>query len=144
MVKFAGGQVTVDLDGDGERVRVTDAEGQLQSESWCPSEFGTFDQLHSFFADFKAALISGDSRRVAELVRYPLRVNDVHRMTIKNKAQLLRRYAQVFTAPVLSDIRTAEPAAIFCRHGAAMIGSGAVWVSGNNGRVAVEVVNTGR
>jgi hypothetical protein len=78
---------------------------------------------------------------VAELVGYPLRVNGAQKRNIQDRAELLRRYSQVFTAAVIKEIRAAEPAAIFCRDGQAMIGNGAVWVSVEKGRGAVRVVN---
>ena len=144
VITFPGGSVTV-VQADGqERVRITDTNGQLQAESYCPAESGTFDQLRAFFIDFKAAVTSGNSLKVAGLVGYPLRVNGAQKRNIQNRAELRRRYSQIFTAQVIEEIRAAEPAAIFCRDGQAMIGNGAVWVSAEKGRVAVRVVNVSR
>jgi hypothetical protein len=144
VITFPGGSVTVAQADGQERVRITDSNGQLHAESFCPAESGTFDQLRAFFIDFKAAVTSGNSHKVAELVGYPLRVNGAQKKDIKNRAEMLRRYSQVFAAPVLKEIRAAEPAAVFCRDGQAMIGNGAVWVSAEKGRVSVSVVNVSR
>lgn len=141
VIKLADGQVTIDMDAGDERVRITDSKGQVGSESHCPAQYGTYDQFHSFFKDFKAALIAGNSQRVVELVRYPLQVNSTPAKQIKNKAELARQYGQVFSNSVLKDIQAAEPAAIFCSDGRAMLGNGLVWVRGDKGRVAVDVVN---
>ena len=144
VITFPGGSVTV-VQADGqELVRITDSNGQLQAESFCPAESGTYDQLRAFFIDFKAAVTSGNSHKVAELVGYPLRVNGAQKRSIQDGAELRRRYSQVFTAAVLKEMRSAEPAAVFCRDGQAMIGNGAVWVSTEKGRVAVSVVNVSR
>lgn len=58
-----------------------------------------------------------------------------------NKAELARQYGQVFSNSVLKDIQAAEPAAIFCRDGRAMMGNGLVSARRDTGRVAVDVVN---
>lgn len=75
VIKLADGQVTIDMDAEEERVRITDSKGKVGPESHCPAQYGTYDRFHSFFKDFNAALIAGYSQRVVELVRYPMQVN---------------------------------------------------------------------
>lgn len=105
VIKLADGQVTINMDAREERVRITDSKGQVESESHCPAQYGTYDQFHSFFKDFKAALVAGNSQRVVELVRYPLQINSTPGKRIMNKAELTRQYGQVFSNSVLKDIQ---------------------------------------
>ena len=82
-----------------------------------------------FFEQLVRAIDSKDTSTVASLARYPLRVNGKPVMAIAQPADLLRRYAQVFTDDVVKQVRTAVPAEVFCKNGSAMIGDGVVWVS---------------
>jgi hypothetical protein len=42
---------------------------------------------------------------------------------------------------VVSQIRAAVPAKLFCRRGSAMIGSGVIWASRVEGRVLFDSIN---
>ncbi len=145
-IKFSTGQVTVGRDEGGERVEITGLNGEREAVSWC--SYGAYDQFRILFENLKAAAYSGDKRRMAELVSYPLRVNlsgrqsrGVHRLNIRSKADLLRKYPRVFTTAVLKKIEAAEPVAVFCKGDEAMLGDGVVWASSATRQVAVFGVN---
>jgi hypothetical protein len=144
-VKVAGGMVKVEREradeGERDRVTVTGETGALESDSRCPLEFGSYDQFSAFFTRLVRAVVREDTRTVASLARYPLRVNGVEAIDVTNAAELERRYDEIFTPKVIARIRAAVPAKIFCRHDSAMIGHGVVWASAERGRVAFDVIN---
>jgi hypothetical protein len=124
-VKFAGGEITVELGGHTDHVTVKDAKGNMMSESWCDS--GTFDAYLTLFTKFKESAGRGDRMAVVKLVAYPLRVNGKKPINYRAESALLNDYDTVFTPRVLDRIQKAEPAAIFCRDGLGMLGDGVVW-----------------
>jgi hypothetical protein len=143
IVKFPGGQVTIDADRGTEHLIVTDAAGEVLSESWCDSESGSYDELALLFRRFREAVGTGDVAAVAKLVRFPLRVNRDTERKISNSTELVRRYGNLFTRAVVDAIRKAEPDAVFCRSGSAMFGDGVAWAHSAAGRVAIDVLNVG-
>jgi hypothetical protein len=66
---------------------------------------------------------------VVKLVDYPLRVNAKKPLVLQNAAALTTSYDKVFTATVQEKIQNAEPAAVFCRDGRAMLGDGLLWAT---------------
>jgi hypothetical protein len=140
-ITFEGGRVVVVREGNVDHVQITDEQGNLESESWCPLEAGSYDELSTFFRQFVAAVDAGETQAVAALIRYPLQVNGTPRFKVSDRQTLLSRYSDVFTPDVVSKIRSAAPEAIFCRNGQAMIGDGVIWVHSEKGRVAVDTVN---
>jgi hypothetical protein len=136
VIEFAGGRTTVDSLGDADHVLVQDKKGNTTSESWCNSaRFGDYFVL---FIRLKDAVMGGENDAVLGLVDYPLRVNDPKRpLLLKTAASLSKNYSKVFTAQVQQRIRTAEPAALFCKDGQAMLGDGVIWAN----RSGVAVLN---
>ena len=49
VISFSGGRVVVERQDDVDHVTVLDIAGTLQSESWCPLESGSYDELSTFF-----------------------------------------------------------------------------------------------
>ena len=145
-IKAAGSVITVQREEDNGEIRdvvtVTSEAGTLESKSWCPVEFGSYDELSSFFTRFVRAVDSNDRKTVASLARFPLQVfGGDGPVTIRNAGELQRRYDDVFTARVLSRVAAAHPAKIFCRNDSAMIGSGVVWASLERKRLRFDVIN---
>jgi hypothetical protein len=141
VISFSGGRVVVQRQNNLDHVTVTDNAGKLQSESWCPLESGSYDELLTFFKRFVAALAVADTDTVVLLVRYPLRVNRAKNIEISDPETLLHRYAEVFNPAVVKQIRNTAPEAIFCRNSSAMIGNGIVWAHAERGHVALDVLN---
>ncbi|MEP7272681.1 MAG: hypothetical protein ABI882_14350 [Acidobacteriota bacterium] len=140
VVKFPGGQATIESTGASEHIVVTGDDGKMRSESWCPMESGTYDQLSKFFKDFQTATKTGQAD-VLPLLRFPFRVNGGGGRTLTRVDDLKRQYRQVFTARVVKRIQGEEPAAVFCRNGQAMMGDGSIWVHAEGGVVKADVLN---
>jgi hypothetical protein len=141
IVTFEGGRVAVVREGNVDHVRFTDAMENLHSESWCPLETGSYDELSTFFKQFVAAIGAAKTDAVAALIRYPLQVNGTPRINVSDRRTLLSRYSDVFNPDVVKKIRNALPEAVFCRNGQAKIGNGVIWVHSEKGQVALDVVN---
>jgi len=141
IVSFPGGRATVATDGIAEHVVVTGADGHLASESWCPRESGTYDELVALFERLQAAVASQEAESVARLLRFPFRVNENGARTIDTPGELVRRYHDIFSAPVVEKIRTAQPRALFCRNGSAMLGDGLFMAHAEGGVALADVLN---
>ena len=72
---------------------------------------------------------------------YPLQVNAKGPLSLGNGAALSKAYQEVFTPKVLAAVRDAEPAAVFCRDGQAMLGDGVIWAVASGGSAKAVVVN---
>ena len=118
---------------------VTDSAGNVTAESIC--EPGTYAQYFALFATLKEALARGNRASVTKLVAYPFRVNADRPLVFPSADSLLKSYDMVFTPSVLMKVRKAEPAAVFCRDGAAMLGDGVIWARRSSGGVAAWVLN---
>lgn len=127
IIKFPGGETWVERSDQTDHVIVKDGNGEMQSESWC--EAGTFDEFFDLFTKLKAALAKKDHAAVTKLMDYPFRVNTDKPRTFRTEAALLKAFDSVFTPPVLTKIRDAEPAAVFCRNGEGMLGDGVLWAT---------------
>ena len=138
-VNFPGGRVAIETRKGVDHLVVTDGKGRVRSESWCDS--ARFDDYSSLFANLKKAITRGDRVTVLKLVGYPLRVNSTKMRLLRDAKSLARSYDEVFTKGVLEKIRNSEPAALFCRNGAAMLGDGVVWATGSTTSLAISTVN---
>jgi|SoiMethySBSTD1v2_1073268.scaffolds.fasta_scaffold33162_6 hypothetical protein len=127
IVKFAEGSTSIEAVGRVEHVVVRDTKGNVISESRCDS--GTFDEYLALFTKLRDAVSRADRSAVVKLVNYPLRVNGKKPLVLQNAASLTKSYEKVFTVTVQEKIRKAEPAAVFCRDGRAMLGDGIIWAT---------------
>jgi hypothetical protein len=125
IVTFAGGSTTIDPESGVDHVVVRDEKGNVTSESRC--DLGTFDDYFSLFTKLRDAVSRPDRQAVVNLVAYPFRVNGKKPVVFRSPASLATRYESVFTDQVRAKIARAEPAAVFCRGGQAMLGDGVVW-----------------
>jgi outer membrane protein assembly factor BamB len=144
IVHFNGGTATITTQSGGEHVVIKDAKGQLEAESSCDSQSGTYDQIVKFGQAVVAAAYHNDRTAMMSLVQFPLRVNasSTKSTLVINKATLQSRYSVTFTAPVLAKLRQVEPHDVFCRNGMSMLGSGVVWATvDHNGNLKAAVIN---
>ena len=139
IVKFATGHTAVESEGGIDHVVVKDMDGKVTSESWCDA--GTFDNYFALFKKLKEALARGDRKAVTKLVGYPFRVNAPKPLVLRNDESLSKSYDEVFTTKVLERIGRAEPAAVFCRNGAGMLGDGVMWATVSAGSAVATVLN---
>lgn len=128
VVKFTDGSASIDAEGGVDHVVVRDTKGNVTSESRCGA--GTFDKYFALFTKLNDAVARADRAAIVNLIAYPLRVNGKKPLAFRNAAALTNNYDKVFTAEVQAKIRKAEPAAVFCWDGRAMLGDGVVWATG--------------
>ncbi|HUL96461.1 MAG TPA: hypothetical protein VLT89_10640 [Usitatibacter sp.] len=109
--------------------------GQGQSEPVF-SEIGTSEEeAAAFLASLQGALASGDRRRVASMVQFPIAAWAGSRdETFKNAAQLLASYDRVFTERLKKTIGEARVQCLFTNSQGAMIHDGEVWFRPVEGR----------
>lgn len=81
-----------------------------------------------------------DAKSVAKLVRVPFRVNGTRSETIATPEDLLT-HGKIFSEGVVAKVRKAEPRAIFCRNGSAMLGDGVIWAHRELGIALADVLN---
>lgn len=142
-VPFDGGLARIESNADGsEVVRVLDADGGVLSESHCLAPRAGYDAVRDFYTRVRAAILAGDPEQVADLMAFPLRVNDETTRVVKNRTQFLSEYARILTRDVVERVRRAEPAHVFCNAQGEMLGDGVLWAELQpNERLAVWVVN---
>ncbi|HEX6277251.1 MAG TPA: hypothetical protein VFZ53_29620 [Polyangiaceae bacterium] len=131
--------------GGSERVSLLMPDGMLVGESWCAPPLAGYDAVRAFYTDVRAAIVSGDVERVADLMAFPLRVNGRNTRSITSREHFLRERERILTPGVVESVRAADPGKVFCNAHGVMFGEGVLW--GNlqpNGRLAVDVVNVGR
>ncbi len=145
IVHFSGGTATITAQRDGtQHVVIKDAKGDVEAESTCDSQSGSYDQSVKFQQAIVAAAQSSDPAPVIALVQYPLRVNvsSSNHFLVNNAATMRTRYQTVFTPKVLAQIRQSDPHAVFCRMGMSMLGGGVIWATvDSHGVLKAAVVN---
>jgi hypothetical protein len=93
--------------------------------------FGEHERYLAFFQELKDAVIRDDRKKVAGLVNYPLNVSAGGRRTVvRSRAELLRRYREVFNENVIRAVKAQEPDTLFANWQGVMLGDGQVWFSG--------------
>jgi hypothetical protein len=68
-------------------------------------------------------------------------VNEKAPWTSETPGEFLRLYHDIFSAPVVEKIRAAQPRALFCRNGRAMLGNGVLWAHAEGGVALADVLN---
>jgi hypothetical protein len=135
-----GLKITVDAAG---RVVIEDPNGKNGGSSHCGGNGFVYRKSVQLFAELQDALRAGAKNKVADLVLYPLRINEaVGKFTkIKDRAELLAGFERAFPEKVVAAILAAEPRAIFCRADGFMLGPGTVWANVQKGRYGLFVIN---
>lgn len=141
VVRFGDGIATVEPDGVTDHVVITDKDGKLRSDSWCPHETAEYDAVVRLFTQFRGAIANHDRQATAELLRYPFRVSKATRRTVANSRELVARFDEIFTTAVIAKILKTEPQGVFCRNGSASLGDGVLWAHLEDGLVLVDVLN---
>ena len=95
-----------------------------------------------YLGDLKTAAAAKDSKALARLVIFPLRVNaSPKKKTLKNEADLKKHFSAAFTDKVLKAIAAQEAEQIFCRDQGAMIGNGEVWIQKDKDKIGIGAIN---
>jgi hypothetical protein len=101
----------------------------------------TYDDYFALFRKLKTAVIAGDRQSVTKILHYAFPVNAKKKHIFRSAEAVMKTYDKIFAPRVLDRIRTAEPAAVFCRDGTAMLGNGVIWADRSAGNVAAIVLN---
>lgn len=141
VIRVPGGTVTVTREGDMDHVVVRSSSGDLQSDSWCALDDGSYDEYAAFFAELRRAVTQDTAAAVAGLTRFPLGVNGPKRRVIANSARFIAGYGDVFTPTIVDKLAHAPAGVVFCHEGSAMVADGTVWAHKADGVVKLEVVN---
>lgn len=115
---------------------VTPAIAQSPSKSKdCPGD--TVDRLgpeiamrsRAFLAELKTAVQSGDSRKVVDMIHYPIQVNTPTRhYKIQSRRAFLDQYSHIITAQIKETITDKESSrCLFANYQGFMIGDGQIW-----------------
>lgn len=141
VIAIPGGRVTVDGPVGYEKVLI-ERKGKPPTESTCDKRAGTFDELFDLFKRLKAAVKTGKAAAVTPLLHFPFKASGPTPRTFADAADLTSHYAEVFTPAVRKRIADAEPAALYCAGGGAMLGDGVMWGSRNDdGVLGADVVD---
>lgn len=84
------------------------------------------DALHRL----QQAVASGDAKRVAALVSFPLQVNQGKQSRRWTRARFVAAYAQLFDKNLQQVLADQTPQTLFRSSRGAMIGNGEIWLSG--------------
>ncbi|NML27839.1 hypothetical protein [Zoogloea dura] len=88
-------------------------------------------QLVAFTQKLQAAVAAGQPATVADLVSFPLRVNEEHRKPrYVSRARFVASYSKVFTPHVRAVVVAQDPQTLFQNASGAMFGNGEVWLAG--------------
>lgn len=100
------------------------------------------DELLKVFDGIKSAALSKDSIAIEKYILFPLVVNSKpKRKPLKNKEELQKDFAKVFTSKVLKVIELQKFESLFCRDQGVMIGDGEVWINESQGKIGIAVIN---
>ena len=128
---------------DDTIVRAYDAAGCMLAHSRCKGDSYGYRAAVGFMTDLQARAKAQDANGLAEIARYPLRVNgrsasrDIH-----SHAEFLQVFGRVFTPRVLGAVAAADPRDLFCNYHGVMLGDGIVWADGVQGHLALITINS--
>jgi hypothetical protein len=144
-IPFDAGVAHVETQADGEEhVILRDASGALLADSHCPGPRQGYDAIRAFFTGVREAILSGDSARAAEFMRYPLRVNGRETRLVRSRQQFIAEHALILSQGVVAQVRAADPGQVFCNAQGSMLGDGVLWAELQpDDRLAVWVINAG-
>jgi hypothetical protein len=92
----------------------------------------------NFLASLQDAIRAENPNQVAVLVKFPLRVGHpskpsarpLRAVKVRNAAELVRRYSEIFTPEVRAAVLAQSPDTLFRNWQGAMVGNGKLWFTG--------------
>lgn len=89
-------------------------------------------EVEAFFVSFKEAIATGDKKKVASLINYPIRVTltSGRRKRIGRAADFIREYDRVFDAEFRRLIAKTEVKDLWAKSDGVAMPSGEIWFSG--------------
>lgn len=144
-VPFDGGVAKVESDSRGaEHVLLLAPDGEVVGESWCVAPLSGYDAVRRFFTGVRSAVLDGDADRIADLMAYPLRVNEPVTRLVASREQFIAERGRILTSEVVERIRAADPGMVSCSEQGHALGDGVLWAELQpNERLAVWAVNVG-
>lgn len=139
-----GSKVVIETRDRVQHVTVTDRNGELEAESWCDWQSGSYDSIVRLGRALVTAAKRRDRHALVSLMQFPLRVNygSAHTVWIRDRATFLARFNSVVTPKILAQIREDVPAYAFCRNGMSMVAGGTMWATTDaHGVLKVAVIN---
>ncbi|HET7543892.1 MAG TPA: hypothetical protein VFK05_28670 [Polyangiaceae bacterium] len=115
-----GGTAVVDQD---DHVLLLAADGGVTAESSCGVNGIAYRRAVTFFSEVVRLIGASDKNALADLMSFPLSAS----VAVNSRAEFLRHYPRIFPPAEVTAISAADPAAIFCRNGAFMLGDGLIW-----------------
>ncbi|HEY9279613.1 MAG TPA: hypothetical protein VIP51_06015 [Eoetvoesiella sp.] len=106
------------------------AQSEQQVNARLDSLFGEHEPYRTFLEKFKEAVVSGDKKKVATMIHYPLNVFAQKASKIRSRKELLSKYDKVFTKDIIAAVQRQHYADLFVRDQGVMIGDGEVWFRG--------------
>lgn len=92
----------------------------------------------------QTAMRNQDKNTIANLVIYPLRINDSPKKIyfIKDQKQFLQEYSTIITTPIEKKILQVDPIDIFCNSQGGMIADGAIWFAAQGANlIKIKTIN---
>lgn len=111
--------------GPEDHVVILSTDGGEEGESFCGANGISYRRAVTFFTQVVGLVRSSDKSALAELVTFPLRAST----PIKTRADFIAQYERLFTPSETAAITHADPAEIFCKNGAFMLGDGELWAA---------------
>jgi hypothetical protein len=107
------------------------AQSEAETSARLEALFGAHEPYEAFLATLKDAVSAKDKRSVAAMIAYPLGTRIAgEEVMLGSEDDLVRRYDQLFTPPVLAAALGQTYATLFATADGVMIGDGEIWFSG--------------
>lgn len=107
------------------------AQSDEETSARLEALFGAHEPYEAFLTRLKDAVAAGDQRSVAAMIAYPLETRIAGLpVTLAAPEDVVRRYDQLFTPPVVAAIERQTFATLFANAEGVMIGDGEIWFSG--------------
>lgn len=98
--------------------------------------------FHTFFVKLQQAVAKNDKKAVASMISYPLKVNTNGKTyTFQTPARFIAKYDSIMTPKVKRTLGYAIEEDLFANWQGVMVGSGQLWISQFDGKIAVYAVN---
>lgn len=107
------------------------AQSDEETRARLDALFDAHQPYEAFLTRLKDAVAAGDRRSVAAMIAYPLQTRIAGLpVTLAAPEDVVRRYDQLFTPPVVAALERQTFATLFANAQGVMVGDGEVWFSG--------------
>ncbi|MFF2482320.1 hypothetical protein [Paenibacillus sp. NPDC058071] len=100
------------------------------------------EEFTTYFSKLQQAVKDGDSKSVADLISYPLRVNKSGKsFMIHSKEQFVQKYNRIITTEVKEKLLAQKADNVFVNWKGIMVGDGELWIGKIDNKLGVIAVN---